>query len=278
MIGFFWDILDSMIYSVFLLTCESDDQCPILMRANKLSFWYNTDLSGIWTLALTINRLTAIIWWQKYDEIWLKYFKYCFGFLSIYPFLLHGYSFFDYKCRLELELSKGVLCEEYWLEDAKVTSISSIIVAVISFFTDMITVTIYRIKIKKDNSLKKNPDKKLIYQAIISSFLFVLYTAIFQYWAILRDALSATNKIGVIYTIAYGGMHYSYIAFHGSAFILIFFISPNLRKHLLKFYHLTWIYKYFPSTKRLFHITTTAAATTTKSVSTANTLTPVSHS
>ena len=223
MIGFFWDLLDATIYSAFLVNCSNDEECYFLMRANKLTFWYNTDFSGIWTLALTVNRLTAILWWSKYDQIWSKNFKDCLIFLCLYPFLLHGYSFVDYQCRFDI--IEGGRCEAYWLEDSQVTSISSGIVAVISFVTDMITVSIYRVKIKKDNTLKKNPDKKLIFQALISSFLFVFYTVVFQYWAMLRDELSETVKMGTKYLIAYGAMHSSYILFHLSAFVLIFFIS-----------------------------------------------------
>ena len=231
--GFFWDICCTFA-ELGNLVCDEltkrkkykYDVCywPAIMEQTLL--WYFLSFTAIWTLILSINRLTAIVWWQKYDQIWAPKLWPVLILMSAYPFLLNGYSFINYKCRFELRDCKPKEYERYWQEDANVTSIGNGVIAGLSLLVAIITAVIYRWKSKTDGAFKSRPDRKLVFQAIISSFTYVLWCilyAVIEMWG--TKVGNGKTKIGVGFLILVLFKDLSWHVYHLSHFILVFVFS-----------------------------------------------------
>uniref|UniRef100_A0A914PAU1 Serpentine receptor class gamma n=1 Tax=Panagrolaimus davidi TaxID=227884 RepID=A0A914PAU1_9BILA len=197
--------------------------CWYLYRIDVTYGQYNNTFSSCWMLLLSVNRLTAIVWSEKYDKIWSKFaFIISIVYLIIAPICVVGYSFVDYRCRFILENCTDA---NYWITLANVTGFGNGSFAVASVLIVIIAV----INFRKTTNIKnnQNSDVKLIFQAAISSTINIIHY-VFYYIVEYYRAYAYANK-GYKYDLGFVFIDFikfmAYPGHHFAAFLFLFVFS-----------------------------------------------------
>ena len=219
-VGLFWGIISLTWKELSWITHY---RRPWIEITNGIFQWYTAQLSAIWTLALVVNRFTAILWWQKHNQFWKQHLWKIILLILVYPFLVNGYSFFNLQCRF---MQKSCKDANYWIEDADVTGISSVAVAALALTLSIVTTVKYSTKMgrKHNDSTNQKTEQKLLFHTLITSIIYIASSILRVYGQFARR-----KSYGYYEALGYWAVQFSmtlpYVVYQLSAFILIFVFS-----------------------------------------------------
>uniref|UniRef100_A0A914QJ06 Serpentine receptor class gamma n=1 Tax=Panagrolaimus davidi TaxID=227884 RepID=A0A914QJ06_9BILA len=192
----------------------------IVTEMNNIIQWYAKLFVGFWNTVLVLNRLTALLWWNRHSKIWDgKAFIVIIIILLAYPFIVNGYSFGN-PCLLEIEEDE---CTEFMAQSQNFMAIVNSANAIISLFVGLFTAFSARFSLSDAKSSQKY-EKQLLIQSIISSFLFGSYCALTAAYSILYPHQNNVN-LAVLFDFIRDFSNLFYMIFHYSSAVSLVIIS-----------------------------------------------------
>uniref|UniRef100_A0A914P7W5 Serpentine receptor class gamma n=1 Tax=Panagrolaimus davidi TaxID=227884 RepID=A0A914P7W5_9BILA len=204
----------------YILDASVFPEISPMKEINNIIQWYAKLFVGFWNTLLVLNRLTALIWWNKHSKIWEgKFFVGIVLILFVYPFILNGYSFGN-PCQLDIDDDE---CTEYMAESQNFAAIANGVNGVLSLIVGLFTAFAARFSVLASKSSQKY-EKQLLIQSIISSFLFGSYCALTAAYSILYPYQN-DKDFAVLFDLTRDFSNLFYKIFYYSSAVLLVILS-----------------------------------------------------
>ena len=214
-IGYVIDLISALTY---ILSSLLFPNVTAIIHINNAVQWYAKLFVGFWNTVLVLNRLTALLWWNKHERIWSGApLAGIICILMAYPFAVNGYQLFgDLQCAF-----KG--CTNFVIASRNFAAIANGTNALIALILGVFTACSGRLQLSHGKTAGKL-EKRLLIQSIISTILFgssCILTATYSILYPLRNNLQ--YSIAFDFTRDFSNLFY--MIFHYSSAILLIIVS-----------------------------------------------------
>uniref|UniRef100_A0A7E4VDB7 G_PROTEIN_RECEP_F1_2 domain-containing protein n=1 Tax=Panagrellus redivivus TaxID=6233 RepID=A0A7E4VDB7_PANRE len=161
------------------LISDPFDAASVPRQIDNVIQWYGYLIMGPLNVLLTVNRFTAVVFYQRFTRIWrLRHTILCIFVTLLFPFAIDGHAMLNIDCFLQ---TRNPGCAEEGMQMGVIQVYTQITCCVISIVLTVCSIIAARVnRVLYGSSVAVNLERRLLFQSSVSTFLFS-FTIVWNY-------------------------------------------------------------------------------------------------